>query len=169
MDGYASPTKPRGAGLRSHDGGVRPQARCREALRSHRPRRHCPSAATSVPLSHHRRVLGRSAEGVSMAAGTMILTRPGQQRVAVAASCHQAVLDQRRSVQMMNQDEPAGQQQQDNCHANQARGLPFGCLFGHGAVRPMVMPIHPMLHWNPCSISHKGRMGKRDKIPSYAA
>jgi hypothetical protein len=63
----------------------------------------------------------------------------GDQYVAVAAAGHQAVLDLRGRLQVLNQEKTTDKEQKDDHDRRQTGGLPFLCLFLRPVPRPMAI------------------------------
>jgi hypothetical protein len=69
----------------------------------------------------------------------------GHQRVAVTPPGHEAIFEQRRFAQMLDQEKTADEEQQNDDDTRQTRGLPFGGLMVRPVLKPMVMSIQTIL------------------------
>jgi hypothetical protein len=69
----------------------------------------------------------------------------GHQRIAILASGHQAILDNRGRPQLLDQEQSPDEQQQHNRDPRETRGLSSGCFILRLIVEPMVMSIHRTL------------------------
>jgi hypothetical protein len=69
----------------------------------------------------------------------------GDQRIAIPAPGHQAILQECRRTQLLDQEQSADEKQQDDHDTRQTRGLPLGGFMIRVIVRPMVMSIQRTL------------------------
>jgi hypothetical protein len=67
------------------------------------------------------------------------------QGIAIQAPSHQAILDNRGRVQLLNQEQSADNKQKSHDDAHQPPGLSSGCLVFGFVLKPMVMSIHRIL------------------------
>jgi hypothetical protein len=106
---------------------------------------------------------------VQSALPAWVSRRPGHQYIAIPPAGQQAIFDHRCCAQLLDKEQSADKQQQNDHDPDQTRCLAFSGLVVGLILLPRVMSIQRTLHGGEPPLAHKGAGWKQDKGWPYAA